>query len=143
MDFKDLIIPQLNVNDNKVTIENLRFKNLDFVEEGDVLYTVSTSKSVEDYEVDFSGYVVFFIAEGDDLEIGKSAGMIFKDIQQAETKLYELKEKVGLTITNVSKKALDYAKQINFDLSLIVKEGVIKTKDIDDYLKQHKSNEYK
>ena len=60
MDFKDLIIPQLNVNDNKVTIENLRFKNLDFVEEGDVLYTVSTSKSVEDYEADFSGYIVFF-----------------------------------------------------------------------------------
>jgi pyruvate/2-oxoglutarate dehydrogenase complex dihydrolipoamide acyltransferase (E2) component len=137
MDYKDLIIPQLNVNDNKVTIENLRFKNLDFVEEGDVLYTVSTSKSVEDYEVDFSGYIVFFVTEGDDVEIGKSAGMIFKDRQHAETKVDEIKEKVDLINTNVSKKALEYAKQINFDLSKIVKDGIIKTKDIDDYLKQH------
>ena len=137
MDFKDLIIPQLNVNDNKVTIENLRFKNLDFVEEGDVLYTVSTSKSVEDYEADFSGYFVFFVSDGDDVEIGKSAGMIFKDIHQAETKNCERKKEAVLNISNVSKKALEYAKQINFDLSLIVKEGIIKTKDIDDYLKQH------
>ena len=137
MECKDLIIPHLSVNDNKVTIENLRFKNLDFVEIGDVLYTVSTSKSVEDYEVDFSGYIVFFVNDGDDVEIGKSAGMIFKDRHQAETKLGELKEKVASTKANITKKALEYAKQINFDLSLIVKEGIIKTQDIDDYLKQH------
>jgi hypothetical protein len=137
MDYKDLIIPQLNVNDNKVTIENLRFRNLDFVEEGNIIYTVSTSKSVEDYEVDFSGYLVFFIDDGDDVEIGKSAGMIFKDRQQAINKLNEIQGKETLLFTNVSKKALEYAKNINFDLKLIVKDGIIKTQDIEDYLKQH------
>jgi pyruvate/2-oxoglutarate dehydrogenase complex dihydrolipoamide acyltransferase (E2) component len=137
MEYKDLIIPKLDVNDSKVTIENLRFNNLDFVEVGDVLYTVSTSKSVEDYEVDFSGYIVFFINEGDDVEIGKSAGMIFKNKKQAENKVNEIKKNVVITVDNVSKKALEYAKQLNFDLTLIVKEGIIKTQDIDDYLKQH------
>jgi pyruvate/2-oxoglutarate dehydrogenase complex dihydrolipoamide acyltransferase (E2) component len=136
MDYKDLIIPMLNVNDNKVTIENLRFNNLDYVEEGDILYTVSTSKSVEDYEVDFSGYIVFYVSDGDDVEIGKSAGIIFRDKQLAVNKLAEIKEKVLPITSNISKKALEYAKQINFDLSLIVKDGVIKTQDIDDYLKK-------
>lgn len=137
MDYKDLIIPQLNVNDSKVTIENLRFENLDYVEVGDILYTVSTSKSVEDYEIDYSGYIVFFVSEGDDLEIGKSAGIIFKDIKLAEAKLSEIKYTEVLTVTNVSKKAIEYARSINFDLSLIVKVGIIKTQDIDDYLKNH------
>jgi pyruvate/2-oxoglutarate dehydrogenase complex dihydrolipoamide acyltransferase (E2) component len=140
MEYKDLIIPKLDVNDNKVTIENLRFENLDFVENGEILYTVSTSKSVEDYETDFSGYIVFFVRDGDDVEVGKSAGMIFKDKNQAEIKLHEIKLqefKVSETVvkTNVSKKAIEYAKQINFDLSLIKKDGIIKTQDIDDYLK--------
>jgi pyruvate/2-oxoglutarate dehydrogenase complex dihydrolipoamide acyltransferase (E2) component len=137
MEYKDLIIPKLDVNDVKVTIENLRFNNLDFVEKGDILYTVSTSKSVEDYEVDYSGYIVFFINEGDDVEIGKSSGMIFKDKKQAEKKYNETREKVVEAMNNVSKKALEYAKQLNFDLKLIVKDGIIKTQDIDDYLKLH------
>lgn len=83
MESKDLIIPHLDVNDDKVTIENLRFSNLDHVSVGDVLYTVSTSKSVEDYEVDFSGYIVYFVGDGDDVKIGESAGMIFKDLHEA------------------------------------------------------------
>jgi pyruvate/2-oxoglutarate dehydrogenase complex dihydrolipoamide acyltransferase (E2) component len=137
MEFKDLIIPQLNVNDNKVTIEKLRYKNLDYVEEGDILYTVSTSKSVEDYEVDFSGYIVFYVKDGDDVEIGKSAGIIYKVREKAEQKLKEISLNQTQAVANVSKKALEYARQINFDLSLIKKEGIIKTQDIDDYLKQH------
>lgn len=137
MDYKDLIIPQLNVNDNKVTIENIRFNNLDNVKAGDILYTVSTSKSVEDYEVDYSGYIVFFVSEGDDVEIGKSAGMIFKDIKLAEAKLREIKSKDVSKVQNASKKAIEYAISLNFDLSLIVKDGIIKTTDIDDYLKKH------
>lgn len=137
MDYKDLIIPQLNVNDNKVTIENIRFNNLDNVKAGDILYTVSTSKSVEDYEVDYAGYIVFFVSEGDDVEIGKSAGMIFKDIKLAEAKLREIKSKDVSKVQNASKKAIEYAISLNFDLSLIVKDGIIKTTDIDDYLKKH------
>jgi pyruvate/2-oxoglutarate dehydrogenase complex dihydrolipoamide acyltransferase (E2) component len=137
MEYKDLIIPQLNVNDSKVTIENLRFKNLDYVGIGEILYTVSTSKSVEDYETDYSGYIIFFVSEGDDVEIGKSAGMIFKDFKLAEVKLSEIKSNEITKARNVSKKAIEYARSINFDLSLIVKDGVIKTQDIDDYLKNH------
>jgi pyruvate/2-oxoglutarate dehydrogenase complex dihydrolipoamide acyltransferase (E2) component len=52
MEYKDLIIPRLDVNDDKVTIEGIRFKNMDYINEGDILYFVETSKAVEDYEVD-------------------------------------------------------------------------------------------
>jgi pyruvate/2-oxoglutarate dehydrogenase complex dihydrolipoamide acyltransferase (E2) component len=138
MQFRDLIIPQLNVNDDKVTIENIRFKNLDFVEIGDVLYTVSTSKSIDDFHSDFAGYIVFFVKDGDELEIGKSAGIIFKDKSMATEKLAQSEKKTEVDISNVSKKALEYAKTLNFDISLIKKDGIIKVQDIDDYLVKHK-----
>lgn len=137
MEYRDLIIPKLNVNDNKVTIENLRYSNLDFVNEGDILYTVSTSKSIEDYECDFSGFIVFFVKDGDDIEIGKSAGMIFKNKSDAEIKKSQITTDLKFDTTSVSKKAIEYAKEINFDLSLIKKNGIIKTQDIDDYIKEH------
>lgn len=138
MDLKDLIIPQINVNDNKVTIESLRFSDLDFVHEGDVLYTVSTSKSIDDYHVDFSGYIVFFVKDGDELEIGKSAGIIFRNKEDALAKLSEIKAGLLTSSVNASKKALDYASSLKFDITLIKKDGIIKVQDIDDYLAKNK-----
>ena len=79
MDYKDLIIPTINVNDEKVTIWDIRFKNLEFIHEGEILYSVETSKAAEEYEADSSGYVVLYVEEGDEVAVGKSAGMIFKN----------------------------------------------------------------
>jgi pyruvate/2-oxoglutarate dehydrogenase complex dihydrolipoamide acyltransferase (E2) component len=138
MEYKDLIIPLLNVNDNKVTIENIQFANLDYVESGEVLYTVSTSKSIDDFHTDYAGYVVFFVKDGDELEIGKSAGIIYKDKSEAVEKLAEVETKKEEVPANVSKKALEYARSLNFDISLIKKFGIIKVQDIDDYLVKHK-----
>jgi pyruvate/2-oxoglutarate dehydrogenase complex dihydrolipoamide acyltransferase (E2) component len=138
MQLKELTIPQLNVNDTKVTIENIRFNNLDHVEVGDILYTVSTSKSIDDYAVDFAGYIVFFVKDGDEVEIGKSAGTIFVNKDEAIAKLAQLNSNPDQVFVNVSKKAIDYAKSINFDISLIKKDGIIKVQDIDDYIAKNK-----
>ena len=137
MDYKDLVIPTLDVNDNKVTIENLRFRNLDRVNEGDVIYTVSTAKSVEDYMVDFSGYIVYFVGDGGDVKIGESAGMIFTNLKDAQEKLLEVERKTKSPAPSASKKALDYATELGFDISLIKKDGIIKVQDIVDYLKNN------
>lgn len=134
MDFKDLVIPQINVNDNKVTIESIRFSDLDFVNEGDVIYTVSTSKSIDDYHVDFAGYIVFFVKDGDELEIGKSAGKIFRNKEDAIAKLNEIASGPQTSSVNASKKALDYAASLNFDITLIKKNGIIKVQDIDNFI---------
>jgi hypothetical protein len=39
---------------------------------------------------------------------------------------------------NASRKALDYASSLNFDITLIKKEGIIKVQDIDDYIANNK-----
>lgn len=141
MEFKDLIIPTINVNDTKVTISDIRKENLEYIEEGEVLYCVETSKATEEYKVDFSGYVVLYINDMDDVEVGKSAGRIFKNFEDAKAKNEEIIAQKAKAIKegtiNASKKALKYAEEKGVDISLIKKNGIIKTQDIDEYLKNH------
>lgn len=140
--YKDLVIPTINVNDTSVTISDIQKEQLEYIEEGEMLYSTETSKATEDYHVDFSGYVVLFVEELDEVEVGKSAGMIFELKEDAEACLAEVnaaKEKAKkLASVNASKKALAYAEQLGFDITLIKKDGIIKTEDIDNYINAHK-----
>ena len=140
--YKDLVIPTINVNDTKVTISDIQKEQLEYIEEGEVLYCTETSKATEDYEVDFSGYVVLFVEDLDEVEVGKSAGMIFELKEDAEACLAEFnasKEKEKkLASVNASKKAIAYAEEKGFDITLIKKDGIIKTQDIDEWIANHK-----
>lgn len=142
MEFKDLIIPTINVNDTKVTISDIRKENLEYIEEGEVLYSVETSKATEEYMCDFAGYVVLFIEDMDEVEVGKSAGMIFKSLDDAKVKNAEIQEAKAkakkLASVNASKKAIAYAEEKGVDITLIQKDGIIKTQDIDEWIANHK-----
>lgn len=142
MEFKDLIIPTINVNDTKVTISDIQKENLEFIEEDEMLYCVETSKATEEYYPHYAGYVVLFIEDMDEVEVGKSAGMIFKSLDDAKAKNEEVlaqKEKAKkLASVNASKKAIAYAEQMGVDITLIKKDGIIKTQDIDEFIKNNK-----
>lgn len=141
-DFKDLIIPQVNVNDTKVTISDIQKEQLEYIEEDEMLYCVETSKATEDYYPEYSGYVVMFVEDLDEVEVGKSAGMIFKNLDDAKAKLAEVeaeKEKAKkLASVNASKKAIAYAEEMGVDITLIKKDGIIKTQDIDEWIANNK-----
>ena len=142
MEYKDLIIPTINVNDTKVTNSDIRKENLEYIEEGEVLYSVETSKATEEYKCDFAGYVVLFVEDMDEVEVGKSAGMIFKSLDDAKAKLAEVEEAKQkakkLASVNASKKAIAYAEEQGVDITLIKKDGIIKTQDIDEWIANHK-----
>ena len=141
MEFKDLIIPTMNVNDTKVTISDIRKKNLEFIEEDEALYCVETSKAAEDFYPKYAGYVVLFVEDLDEVEVGKSAGMIFKNLDDAKAKLAEVEEAKQkakkLASVNASKKAIAYAEVKGVDITLIKKDGIIKTQDIDEWIANH------
>lgn len=141
-EFKDLIIPQVNVNDTKVTISDIQKEQLEYIEEDEMLYCVETSKATEDYYPEYSGYVVMFVEDLDEVEVGKSAGMIFKNLEDAKAKLAEIeaeKEKAKkLASVNASKKAIAYAEEKGVDITLIKKDGIIKTQDIDEWIANNK-----
>ena len=141
MEFKDLIIPTMNVNDTKVTISDIRKKNLEYIDEDEALYCVETSKAAEDFYPKYAGYVVLFVEDLDEVEVGKSAGMIFKSLDDAKAKLAEVEEAKNkakkLASVNASKKAIAYAEEKGVDITLIQKDGIIKTQDIDEWIANH------
>lgn len=140
--YKDLVIPTITVNDTKVTISDIRKEQLEYIEEGEMLYSTETSKATEDYCVDFAGYVVLFVEDMDEVEVGKSAGMIFELKEDAEACLAEFKaareKEKKLASVNASKKAIAYAEEKGVDITLIKKDGIIKTQDIDEWIASHK-----
>ena len=142
MEFKDLIIPTINVNDTKVTISDIRKQNLEYIEEDEALYCVETSKAAEDFFPKYAGYVVLFVEDLDEVEVGKSAGMIFKNLDDAKAKLAEVEEAKQkakkLASVNASKKAIAYAEEKGVDITLIKKDGIIKTQDIDEWIENNK-----
>ena len=139
--FKELIIPQLNVNDTRVTISDIRKQNLEYIEKDEMLYCIETSKATEDYYPKYSGYVVMFVEDFDELEVGKSAGMIFKDMEDAKMKLAEIEtlkaEREKLNTVNASKKAIAFATERGVDITQIKKDGIIKTKDVEEWINMH------
>lgn len=141
-EYKDLIIPTMNVNDTAVTISDIQKEQLEYIEEDEKLYCVETSKATEDYYPHYAGFVVMYIEELDEVEVGKSAGMIFKLKEDAETCLAEVeavKEKAKrLASINASKKAIAYAEEKGVDITLIKKDGIIKTQDIDEWIAKNK-----
>ena len=141
MEYKDLIIPTMNVNDTKVTISDIRKKNLEYIDEDEALYCVETSKAAEDFYPKYAGYVVLFVEDLDEVEVGKSAGMIFKSLDDAKAKLAEVEEvkqkAKKLASVNASKKAIAYAEEKGVDITLIQKDGIIKTQDIDEWIANH------
>lgn len=141
MEFKDLVIPTMNVNDTKVTISDIRKKNLEYIDEDEALYCVETSKAAEDFYPKYAGYVVLFVEDLDEVEVGKSAGMIFKSLDDAKAKLAEVEEAKHkawkLASVNASKKAIAYAEEKGVDITLIKKDSIIKTQDIDEWIANH------
>ena len=141
-EYKDLVIPTMNVNDTAVTISDIQKEQLEYIEEDEMLYCVETSKATEDYYPHYAGYVVMYIEDLDEVEVGKSAGMIFKLKEDAEACLAEVeaaKEKAKrLASINASKKAIAYAEEKGVDITLIKKDGIIKTQDIDEWIENNK-----
>ena len=142
MEYKDLIIPTINVNDTKVTISDIKKENLEFIKEDEMLYCVETSKATEDYYPHYEGYVVMFVEDMDEVEVGKSAGMIFKNLEDAKAKNEEVKaikaKAKKMASVNASKKAIAYAEEKGVDITLIKKDGIIKTQDIDEWIANNK-----
>jgi pyruvate/2-oxoglutarate dehydrogenase complex dihydrolipoamide acyltransferase (E2) component len=139
MIYHEIKIPHIDVNDEKVTIEDLAFKNLDYVEGDQIIFTVSTAKAVEDFICAFSGYIIYLVKDGDEIKMGDTAALIYEEKNEALKKLDLLdNENNPKESINASQKAIDYANKIGFDLHRLKKEGIIKVKDIEEYIENER-----
>ena len=134
MGYHKLVVPTINVNDEKATLGDKKVDNLAFVKKGEVLCCFETSKSTEDFISEFEGYVVWLYDEFEEIKIGKEFCYIYDTLEEAENHKEEDKTSALPEGFMASKKAIEYAKSIGFDITQIDKKGIIKTEDIDAFL---------
>ena len=133
---KEIILAQVDVNSESATIVKWFFKEKDFVAQGDIICEVETTKTVIEIEAEVEGYLNIIVPENHEVDFNNIIGYFFDDISEYDSVTKSKKEKPKQTEKKYSatKKALQFAQQYDFNLSLIEKDGIITEKDIREYL---------
>ena len=74
----NIIIPQSNTNDTEVFIAEWKFKDNDLIKKGDHLFSIETSKVVEEIFSEHTGYLKIQSGKGSRAKVGEIVGFITK-----------------------------------------------------------------
>lgn len=130
MAYTEITVPTINANDETVTIEDIIFDSLEKVEEGDVMFSLGSSKSVLDVVAEKSGYLVHKLKDGQTVKIQEKIAYICDSLEEAkelQSKINQVNEKKEPKAT---KKAKLLAEEHGIDLSELGLDRLIKEKDV-------------
>ena len=141
----ELRIEKINVSDNKFLVTSIYHKNGDAVCEGDLIYSIESSKSTKDITAPCSGYVFYVdgLKEFDEYPANFLIAQIVKDNENpfyvtdnhCEEKSITIKDEQPEIINVIAtKEALSLAAKHNIDLSRIKAEYITKW-DVVEYMK--------
>ncbi len=116
---QEIKIPQESVNDKFVTVVSVLYNENDFVEKGDMLIELETSKAIFTIESEVSGYIKYYCQVNDEVEVNSTIIKIFDEIvidsleinQSIQNTEFEVNE------TIFSKRAEKYIKENNVNKS--------------------------
>jgi len=130
MAYTEITVPTINANDETVTIEDIIVNSLDKVNEGEVLFSLGSSKSVLDVVAEKTGYLVHKLKDGQTVKIKEKIAYICDSLDEAsklQIKINQVNENNELKAT---KKAKILAKEYGIDLSSLGLTSLIKEKDV-------------
>ena len=143
-DIMELRIEKINVSDNKFLITSIYHKNGDAVTEGDLIYSIESSKSTKDIAAPCSGFVFYVdgLKEYDEYPANFLVAQIVEDnlnpfdsaIKQEEENIVTIEENRDEINVIATKEALSLAAKHNVDLSCIKSEYITKW-DVLEYIK--------
>lgn len=132
----EIYAPALDANNKNVTVEGIKVADCSHIEKETEICTASTPKASEVIIAPCSGFVVLWAEEGKDIEVGTPLATIYDNLEEAAESL-EKKKRVATQEqipVNATSKAIKLAQQHGIDLQRIKKEGIIKEKDVQDYI---------
>ncbi|MFW6016706.1 MAG: biotin/lipoyl-containing protein [bacterium] len=140
MNNHDVEVPYIDANIEEVVIRDVYYQNLDKVKKDDLLFSVSSIKTVLDIYSKEEGYIVNEVNEDDNIEVNSVIAKIFKSKNEAQ-KYLENKESLDNNKNDmenddiiVTKLAKEVASKYSIDLKNINKEGIIKKIDVLNYI---------
>ena len=143
-DIKTINVPQSGANDLMSTLVEWHIANDDYVNPGDTVCTMETSKLVFDVESEYKGYVYLLIEEGAEVETLEPLELVAESLaelnDQKEFYLADNKKDDKPKNKNATRKAILRAKEAGVNLNDLDIDGVIKEKDVEEFLKAKDKN---
>lgn len=135
-------MPQVNVNDDEVTLVSWRVDNNEQVTEGRPLCEVETSKAVGDVEAPASGVLRQIKKVGEQIAVGEIFAYIGPSQQDIERHITSeaaasgesSRPSKGKAAVDATIGAVDLARQYNIDLSEIPTEGKIRRSEVEAFI---------
>jgi len=109
----------IDVNDSKAVVVKIYKNNNDFVNKGDIVCTMETTKVTFDIESEVNGYILFLVNEGQKVFYGQTL-FVVKDYENEEVlfeKINPQKSKL-----NITQKAQTYIDKNNMDLKELISQ---------------------
>lgn len=119
-------MPRIGTNDNSVTIGSWLVKSGAYVEQGQAIAVLETTKETEELKTEKSGYLFYKTSAGEEVNVGAS----FAVITSEENFVFAEKSDIDIGTLNVTKKAKALIEKYNIDLKSISHLSIIKEKDI-------------
>lgn len=120
-----IIVPRIGTNDESVTIGIWQVKSGDYVEEGQVIVSLETTKETEDIIAERTGYLFYAFETGMEVKVGDQLAVIS---QNADYKFGP--DEIESLEYNITNKARELAEKYHLDLSVLKGKDIIREKDI-------------
>jgi acetyltransferase-like isoleucine patch superfamily enzyme len=121
-------------SDEELEVLNNLCENGATVQKNDSLYEVEGAKSIFEIYAPISGYIYNLFFRGDKVNIGDPIGVIsdevLNEIPKWKANFKTVDNELILASQNVTKKAIEYAKKNNYDLSLVPKVEILTVESI-------------
>ena len=128
-------IPQIDVNDKRIVVNDFRFNDGSYVNQKETILSLETAKAISEFYTEASGYIAYAVEEGDELTIGDIVAVIFDNELDAKEYAKKLKETRELQRKDykATVKAEKLAMELGVDLEQIKKDGIIKKADVREF----------
>lgn len=131
---QEIKVPQETVNDEFVSVVEVFYKDGEFVEIGDIIIELESSKAVFSVESEVSGYVKYFCKADDEVAVNKVIIAIYDkfpdDFNEIIQKDEKKEENNNITETVFSKKAEQYILNNKIDKSKFLHLDFVNTNDV-------------
>jgi len=134
---QEIKVPQESVNDDTLSVVALLFSNSDFVNKGDELIELETSKAVFAIESETDGYVQYLCKEKDEVAVNSVIIRIYDEVgfdKISEKQSISPSETVSTFETIFSKKAEQYISEHNIDRAIFKNFDFVNIDDINSTL---------
>ena len=126
-------IAQFNINDQEVYVSAWKPGQGEYVEQGDKIAEIETSKRIVDLEAEHSGYL-YYCEAGKSYSVGETIGVILENPDEEYARELLSKEKPRQDKIKIMEKARKLAEQNNISIQELDHGKLIKEKDVEEYM---------